>query len=228
MGDDVGKVAPHERLAAGEMHLQHAERGRLAQAPETRSRCRSSRAGPLQLGAGWSNRRSAADSDASAPPAAPAAGPAGIAHSSSTRLSTSSCSIATTSRGDLLARRVERLGEAVDDHVDRARTVDQPQDLDRLFVRQQQPLGRQHDPGLPPLVEAELDVRRESAAWRRPPACAIRSSRMVGRDEGARRDQAGFDIGEIKRVELRPQHIAFETQRIEHEVLLLRRIGVLL
>src|SRR6185436_14632734 len=38
-------------------------------------------------------------------------------------------------------------------------------------------------------------------------------------DEGARRDHAGVDIGEIERVELAPQHVALEAQRRQHLLL---------
>ena len=62
------QVAPHGRLAAGEMQLQHAELGRLRQhvEPDFASAARRRRA-PAR--AGWSNRGIAADSDASARPA---------------------------------------------------------------------------------------------------------------------------------------------------------------
>ena len=46
-GDQRHKIAPRHRLAAGEMHLQHAERGRLARArdasPARRARPRRAR-----------------------------------------------------------------------------------------------------------------------------------------------------------------------------------------
>ena len=46
------------------------------------------------------------------------------------------------------------------------------------------------------------------------------------RHEGARRDHAGLDIGEIERVELRPKHVAFEAQRGEDRFLVGAGLGM--
>ena len=58
----AGEIAAHRRLAAGEMHLQHAERRRLARARAATSRCRA-RCWRAPARSGWSNRGIAAGSD---------------------------------------------------------------------------------------------------------------------------------------------------------------------
>ena len=64
------------------------------------------------------------------------------------------------SGGEPLVRR--DLVELVDDRIDIALAIDQAQDLDRLLVGQQQPLGREHYPGLSYFVKAEPRMRRKA------------------------------------------------------------------
>ena len=104
LGDQRAELAPHHRLAAGEMDLQHAERRRLAQhAPPLLAaqlgRCALELDRVGAIGAG------AADSDASARRAGPGAGQAaGIGQASLVReILQHRGDVA----GDLLARRVE-------------------------------------------------------------------------------------------------------------------------
>jgi hypothetical protein len=58
--------------------------------------------------------------------------------------------------GDDLARGFVSASELVYHSVNVALAVDQAQDLDCLLVRQQQPLGREYDPGFAHPVEAEF------------------------------------------------------------------------
>ena len=51
---------------------------------------------------------------------------------------------------------------------------------------------------------------------------------MCVRHEGARRDMPRRDIGVMQRVQHGPQHAAFELERGEHGLLLLRRPRMLL
>lgn len=64
--------------------------------------------------------------------------------------------------GDLGARGVELTGKLVDDRIDRTGAIYQLEYFYRLFVRQKEALRRQHDPSLPPLIETEFHMRRET------------------------------------------------------------------
>ena len=60
--DDVDEIAPRRRLAAGQMHLQHAEPGGLAEHPRP-GRGIELVGAAVELAADSSNRDSRADSD---------------------------------------------------------------------------------------------------------------------------------------------------------------------
>ena len=59
---EIDDVAPRRRLAAGKMHMQRAERGRLAEHPLPGLAIKLI-AGALERHADWSNRDSRAGSD---------------------------------------------------------------------------------------------------------------------------------------------------------------------
>ncbi len=226
-----GEIAPDERLAAGEMHLQHAERRRLAQAPAARSRCRV-RPRRARAPAGLSNRGNAAGSDGSTRRAAPRAArprgrPGAVIRAAPFCRRGPAASAARRRRPPRASASYSRLNASMIASASRIPSTSRS-------TATACSSGNNSRSGASTTQACRTSSKRNFAcgAKRRtePPRRLSGRALMTGlfRDKSAGRDQSRLDISEIERVELHPQHVAFEAQGIEHLRLLFRRVGVLL
>ena len=101
------------------------------------------------------------------------------------------------------------------------------EDLHRDRVGLEHPLGREQDPAALRFIVGEAHAARQprlrvGARWR----AAVSFTLSPPGTKAPGRHVPGRHIGVVERVELRPQHIAFEFQRGEHGLLGLGGAGV--
>ena len=207
-----GRAAPSARRRRNGPAARRAPPLRRARAATPRRSARSTRA---RARPGWSNRGSAADSDASARPAGPGAGQsAGIGQASLVReILQHRGDVA----GDHLARRVVASRPA---RRRCASTLALPSTSCRISTACSS--GSISRSGAIMIQRCRVSSKRKTMCGaRRQDARAVDHETLACHfgHEGAGRDQAGIDIGEIERIELGPQHVALEAQRRQHLLL---------
>ena len=211
-GDQAQKIAPRHRLAAGEMHLQHAERRRLGEhaAPVrslklARGALEVQRVGAIGALQRTAMRQLGEQRERRVNRLAPA----------ETSLVGEVLQHGGDVLGDQLARRLGvARGQRIDDGGD-ARDAVASFRISTAFSSGSSSRSGARWSSVPAPCRSGRRVRREGRA-RFVDDQAVLS--RPSRDEGAGRDQARLNIGEMERVELRPQHVALEPQRGEHRL----------